>query len=110
MNKNNIAKNILINGIVQGVGFRPFIYQLAFKYDLKGKIANTSEGVSIHLEGREYAIGEFINDLKSNPPSLSQITGIQSFPDEIKGCQDFSISESMTGKAMSTLISPDVSV
>jgi hydrogenase maturation protein HypF len=92
------------------VGFRPFIYQLALKYDLKGKIANTSEGVSIHLEGREYAIENFIDDLKSNPPSLSQITGIQSFPDEIKGCQDFSISESMTGKAMSTLISPDVSV
>ena len=62
---NNNAKHILINGIVQGVGFRPFVYQLALKYSIKGKISNTSEGVSIHAEGREKDIERFLNDLKN---------------------------------------------
>ncbi len=110
MNKNKTAKKILINGIVQGVGFRPFVYQLALKHSLKGEIANTSEGVSIHVEGPKTDIEEFTADLKSNPPSLAKITGVLSLPDEVKGCRDFKISESMNSRAMSTLISPDVSV
>ncbi len=110
MEKNKIAKNILINGIVQGVGFRPFVYQLACKYSLKGKIANTSEGVSIHVEGKETRIKDFINDLRTKPPSLAQIDEIQSFSDEIKDNSGFTISESIQGETMSTLISPDVSV
>jgi len=45
------AKKLHVNGIVQGVGFRPFVFQLAEKYGLKGEVANTSSGVSIHIEG-----------------------------------------------------------
>ena len=72
---NKTAKRITVNGIVQGVGFRPFVYQLALKHALKGEIANTSEGVSIYVEGAETDIEEFTTDLKSNPPSLAKITG-----------------------------------
>ena len=110
MEKNKTAKNILINGIVQGVGFRPFVYQLACKYSLKGKIANTSEGVSIHVEGNEAQIKDFINDLRTKPPSLAQIDEIQSFSDGIRDYSGFTISESIQGGTMSTLISPDASV
>ena len=110
MTDKNIAKNILINGIVQGVGFRPFVYKLACEYSIKGKIANTSEGVSIHVEGMETDIENFINDLQKKPPSLAQIDEIQSFSDEIEDYLGFTISESIQSETMSTLISPDVSV
>ena len=105
-----IAKNILINGIVQGVGFRPFVYQLAHKHTLRGETANTSKGVSIHVEGREADIDSFVKDLKSNPPALAAITEVLSSFGEFKGHKEFSISGSMEGETMSTLISPDVSV
>ena len=51
MTKNVIAKRIEINGIVQGVGFRPFVYNLANHFGLKGEVANTASGVYIHIEG-----------------------------------------------------------
>ena len=47
----SVAKRLKVNGIVQGVGFRPFVFQLAAQYGLKGEVANTSSGVSIHIEG-----------------------------------------------------------
>ena len=46
-----VARRLKVRGIVQGVGFRPFVYQLAKKYDLKGDVANTSTGVAIYIEG-----------------------------------------------------------
>ncbi|MBN2418299.1 MAG: carbamoyltransferase HypF [Deltaproteobacteria bacterium] len=110
MDKNEIAKHILISGVVQGVGFRPFVYRLAHKFFLKGEIFNTSEGISIHVEGKEPDIAGFTHDLECNAPSLARITEVRSFPDEVTGYQDFSISESIEGNSMLTLISPDISV
>ncbi|MGD9281186.1 MAG: acylphosphatase, partial [Desulfobacterales bacterium] len=51
MPDNHSAKRIEVNGIVQGVGFRPFVYNLAHQYGLKGEVANTAAGVSIHIQG-----------------------------------------------------------
>ncbi|MDP3284058.1 MAG: acylphosphatase [Desulfobacterales bacterium] len=51
MQRECIARRIEVEGIVQGVGFRPFIYQLANRHNLKGEVLNTSSGVSIHVEG-----------------------------------------------------------
>ncbi|MCK7511223.1 MAG: acylphosphatase [Desulfobacterales bacterium] len=45
------ARRLQVNGIVQGVGFRPFVYQLAARHGLKGEVANTSSGVTILIEG-----------------------------------------------------------
>ena len=56
---NCITKRLKVNGIVQGVGFRPFVFQLAQKYELKGEVANTSSGVAIHVED----LAEFIGDV-----------------------------------------------
>ena len=65
-----------INGIVQGVGFRPFIYGLARRYGLTGEVANTATGVSLLLEGPADQIQSFIDDLPRRKPPLAQIVEI----------------------------------
>ncbi|OGW01055.1 MAG: carbamoyltransferase HypF [Nitrospinae bacterium RIFCSPLOWO2_02_FULL_39_110] len=69
-------KEIKISGIVQGVGFRPFVYNLATSLGLKGYVLNSSEGVIIDVEGETQKIDEFIYFLKSKAPSLSKIENI----------------------------------
>jgi len=110
MTRDYVAKILNINGIVQGVGFRPFVYQLASKYEIKGKVANTSSGVVIHIEGTKDNIESFCRDLTEKSPPLSHITDTLIHPEPVKGFKDFSIAQSIGQAACSTLISPDVSV
>jgi hydrogenase maturation protein HypF len=72
MEKDSCYK-ILIDGIVQGIGFRPFIYNLAVEYKLKGYVKNTLKGVEILVKGEEDKIRAFIEDIKIRKPSLSVI-------------------------------------
>ena len=110
MTDNFVAKWLKVNGIVQGVGFRPFVFQLAQKYGLKGEVANTSAGVSIHVEGLAGQIASFEADLATQAPPLAYIVDIASQPGTVKHCADFAIVKSQGQSEMSTLISPDVSV
>ncbi|ELR64499.1 hydrogenase metallocenter (NiFe) assembly protein HypF [Photobacterium marinum] len=64
---------ILINGIVQGVGFRPHVYRYALEYQLTGTVLNDSQGVTIELQGDKRQIQLFINCLKEMPPPLARI-------------------------------------
>ncbi len=65
---------IRVTGIIQGVGFRPFIYRIAMKNGLKGYVRNMGDaGVEIHVEGEEKAINSFLKDLKEKKPPLAQI-------------------------------------
>jgi len=106
-----IAKKLEVNGIVQGVGFRPFVFQLANTFHLKGEIANTSNGVSIVVEGREKSLEHFITSLTENAPLLATIIDIKEYPKKITGYNNFSIAKSIgQNKSRSVLISPDVSV
>ena len=104
-----IAKKISVNGIVQGVGFRPFVFQLAARHDLYGRVSNTSKGVSIHIEGPSPAIETFARELKESPPPLAHITHITTTEALLKGYQEFSIKKSRSHGQRFTLISPDVS-
>ena len=104
------AKSININGIVQGVGFRPFVYQLAAAHTLHGRVSNTSSGVSIHIEGELPAIEAFSRELTQNPPPLAHITHVTLEDAPLKGYGDFSIIKSQAQGHRFTLISPDVSV
>jgi hydrogenase maturation protein HypF len=65
-----------IRGIVQGVGFRPFVYGLAQKHALKGRVRNNEAGVLIDIEGERGALDQFISDLQSQPPGnhLGQVS------------------------------------
>ncbi len=110
MTEKCVARRVEINGIVQGVGFRPFVYQLANRYDLKGKVANTSSGVSIHIEGNRQNIESFCRDISEKKPPIAYITEIDLFDESVNAYQEFTIVESREPSMMTTLISPDVSV
>lgn len=110
VNKRLERKRLLISGVVQGVGFRPFIFGLAKKYDLKGFVGNNSKGVFIEIEGQESKINEFIESIKTNAPPLSHISEITSQIIEIKGETEFQIIESESQETEFTLISPDISI
>ncbi len=67
---------IQIKGIVQGVGFRPFVFALAEKNSLKGQVLNNGNGVLVDVEGERESIERFINSLETNPPPLSMIESV----------------------------------
>ncbi|MEZ8739595.1 carbamoyltransferase HypF [Photobacterium swingsii] len=71
-----IRQLIHITGIVQGVGFRPFIYKLAKQYQLSGYVLNNGDGVSIEVEGEERQVTAFYNDITLQAPPLSRIDSI----------------------------------
>jgi hydrogenase maturation protein HypF len=98
---------ILVKGIVQGVGFRPFIYNLAKSLDLKGYVINSSRGVTVEIEGEKSPA--FIDRLPKEAPPLSQIMSIDVIPMEYHGYQDFQIMES-EDEGSFTLVSSDVSI
>ncbi len=98
---------ILVKGIVQGVGFRPFVYSLAKSLNLKGFVMNSSEGVVIDIEGNNSPT--FIKRLSKEAPPLSQIMGVDITPMPFYGYQDFQIMKSRDEGSF-TLISSDVSV
>ncbi|MFZ2634378.1 MAG: carbamoyltransferase HypF [Desulfosalsimonadaceae bacterium] len=104
------AKKVEIKGIVQGVGFRPFIFQLASRHHLTGKVSNTAAGVSIHVEGAATDIARFLEDIEKHAPPLSRITEISVESNPVEGFRTFSIAVSQTGLHAATLISPDVSI
>ena len=67
---------ISVRGIVQGVGFRPYIYQLAHKYSLKGRVSNTSEDVKIEVTGEVDSLEAFLDDLPLLAPPRAVIEDI----------------------------------
>ena len=110
MTDNYVAKRLKVNGIVQGVGFRPFVFQLAQKYGLKGEVANTSAGVSIRIEGLAGQISAFESELAAQAPPLAYIVDISGQTEAVIQYTDFAIVKSQGNSRMSTLISPDISV
>ncbi len=110
MPNNHAAKKIEVNGIVQGVGFRPFVYNLANQYGLKGEVANTAAGVSIHIEGPPQRIQAFETDLAAKCPPLAHVVEISGRSESLKPYTDFRIAKSRGQAQMATLISPDVSI
>lgn len=110
MKKDSIALGIEIHGIVQGVGFRPFVYQLAEAFGLKGTVANTTTGVSIHVEGPTEAIEAFRDRLTGSPPPLARVTEITLQPQTFRHHESFSILPSIDRAEAATIIPPDSSV
>ncbi|WP_147533687.1 carbamoyltransferase HypF [Bacillus marasmi] len=88
------AKKISVRGRVQGVGFRPFVFALADKYEMKGTVQNNMDGVKIHLEGESEQLCSFLEDLKNKAPRLSKIDSIIVNDAEIEHHCDFTIIKS----------------
>ena len=99
--------HIDVRGIVQGVGFRPFVYKLAHSLGLTGYVFNSSSGVSIEIEGGEAELNTFIETLRADPPQLAEITGISLSEVCARGDAGFSILESQEVLGGFSLVSPD---
>ena len=99
-----------IEGIVQGVGFRPFIYQVAHKNSLFGYVLNNSLGVEIEVEGDIESLEEFEKALHVELPPLARVDFIQKKELNPKGYKSFDIEKSTLKDTKQTLISPDMSI
>jgi hydrogenase maturation protein HypF len=104
------ACSIRVRGVVQGVGFRPYVYRLASANTLAGWVLNGEEGVEIYLEGAERGLQAFVQKLKSHPPPAATIADIEirsAFP---VGLHEFSIRESQHQHQPTVRISSDLPV
>ena len=103
------ALDIQVHGIVQGVGFRPFVFNCARDHDLTGWVLNGTAGVFIHAEGDSDALDRFVMDINDHAPAASRVTEILLEEVPVEGFVDFSIRLSQESDGQqSTLVSPDL--
>ena len=100
--------SISVRGVVQGVGFRPFVYQLANKHELRGWVLNTSGGVKIEVEGEREALEQFLTELEREAPPLARIEDIMAVSAPPVGYTDFEIRRSLAEEGEYQLVSPDI--
>jgi hydrogenase maturation protein HypF len=101
-------RGVAVRGIVQGVGFRPFIYSLARRHGLVGFVRNDAEGVHIEVEGAPEALDLFVRGIMEEAPPLAVVETVSSWPLAVQGAQAFRIEESREGAQRRALVSPDV--
>lgn len=104
------AYSIKVRGMVQGVGFRPFVYRLAHAYRLKGWVLNAEDGVEIHLEGEDLHLQHFLGEMKTHPPQAAAIAEVRVEPADAAGYAEFTIRESTGERQPTVRISPDLPV
>ncbi len=103
------AVDIHVKGIVQGVGFRPFVYRTAKKYLINGWVLNAADGVYIHAEGESKLVDEFIMELSDNPPAASKVEEIDIKEVPLEAFDSFEIRFSDDeAVAETTLVSPEL--
>jgi len=105
-----VNRRLKITGVVQGVGFRPFVYQLAERYGLNGFIKNDSSGVSVEIEGSQSNIDTCIKALYDELPPLARIDSLTSEEIAYVGHESFEILSSDTDHTKSALVSPDIAI
>ena len=103
-------RHIVVRGIVQGVGFRPFVYVLAQQYQLGGHVNNDASGVTIEIEGESAALECFYCALQNQAPPLARIESVQWQTQTPLNETKFVIQASHNGARKQTFISPDVCV
>ncbi len=103
------ALDIHVQGIVQGVGFRPFVYRMAKKYLINGWVLNAVDGVHIHAEGESKLLDEFVMELSDNAPAAARVTEIdlKEVPLEDFGSFEIRFSDEASSHE-TTLVSPDL--
>ena len=97
-----------LHGLLQGVGFRPFVYKLAHEIGLKGWVQNSPQGVSIEVEGSREALDEFMLRLEKESPPNTVFHDMESSQLEPVGYERFKIKTSENSGGQSTLILPDI--
>ncbi|CDM67033.1 carbamoyltransferase HypF [Pyrinomonas methylaliphatogenes] len=107
---NQQAVRVRVRGVVQGVGFRPFVYREATRLGLAGWVLNGEQGVEIHLEGEAARIELFLAALEKRPPSAARIAAIETERVQPCGCAGFSIRESEKRDHPTVRVSPDLAI
>jgi hydrogenase maturation protein HypF len=102
--------SITITGTVQGVGFRPFIYQLASEYGLKGNVRNHAQGVSVALNASADILESFLDAIKQRHPPLATINSISYIQTQVQHFDDFQIIQTQKSGDVTVNIPPDVSI
>jgi hydrogenase maturation protein HypF len=100
--------HITVRGVVQGVGFRPFIYRLAHEHDLAGWVRNTSGSVEIEVEGEQSSLDQFVEEIRKSAPPMARMEEIVSSPIPPVGYTSFKIIESRPEPGEYQLVSPDI--
>ena len=110
MKKSSVKQRAIINvqGVVQGVGFRPFVYRLAVQHNLRGWVRNTSGKVEIEVEGKESELADFLRRLETHPPPMARIEHIRTTFSTLAGYADFRIHASVSHRDKYQLVSPDI--
>jgi hydrogenase maturation protein HypF len=104
------ARRIRVSGVVQGIGFRPFVFRLATQWKLRGWVRNGDSGVEIHVEGDSDAIQAFIQEVTTHPPALAQITAVEVQNAAVEGLDDFQIRDSTRRNRPTVRIPADLAV
>jgi hydrogenase maturation protein HypF len=102
------AVRLRITGVVQGVGFRPFVYRLAVEHGVTGWVLNGEDGVHVVAEGDEARVARFVEAVRDDPPPASSVASFEITPVEIDGFDSFEIHESTGGASPTVRISPDL--
>ncbi len=105
-----VGSHIWVKGIVQGVGFRPFVYTLAIQHQLTGWVRNTSRGVEIEINGSDEAVKGFIEQLRTQAPPLARLDSVEVEAVIPNGYTTFEILESAPLPGEFIPISPDVAI
>ena len=105
--KDQVLKHLTVHGVVQGVGFRPFIFRLAAEHGLKGWVINTSSAVEIEVEGNSAEVDAFIGRVTHDAPPRARIEGVEAADGKPAGYRTFEIRESRRDAGYQ-LISPDI--
>jgi hydrogenase maturation protein HypF len=104
------ARRLRVEGLVQGVGFRPFVHRLALRHQLGGWVLNTSGSVEIQVEGDAPAIERFLHDLRHEAPVLARIETLASSEVEPEGLTTFEVRASASAAGERLPVSPDVAL
>ena len=104
------AKRVFVSGVVQGVGFRPFVYGLAARHSLRGWVRNTSAGVDIEIEGDPRHIDLFLDSLRFHAPPLARVEAVTVKETPANGHTAFVICDSVPQPGAFQPIPPDVAL
>jgi len=104
------ALRLRVTGLVQGVGFRPFVHRLAMRHGLSGWVLNAAGDVQIRVEGDADEIAAFVTNLRAEAPSLARIEEVTTQPCAPSGLERFTILESRTEPDRRQPVSPDVAL
>ena len=102
------ALRLHVRGIVQGVGFRPFVHRLASRHALAGWVRNRETGVEIVIAGNPESLNAFMHDLRAEAPPLAEIADLEATPCDAYGASTFTIVSSTDATAERQPVAPDV--